>query len=174
MNTRNLRIAFGCQSRVGKSTAAKFLILKNGGVEKSFASSLYEIMYYTQQKCNFEEKKDREFLQMVGSWVRGKDVDTWVNIMNTDIENNENENIFISDVRFNNEFDLLKKKGFIMIKITRDSNSKDFGNGDINHLSEIDLLYKKHNEWDYIIKNNNSLDFLYKELEEIINDIKQK
>jgi hypothetical protein len=167
--TKKLKIAFGCQSRVGKSTATSFLISKYGGVEKSFASSLYELMYYTQQKCGFEQKKDREFLQMIGTWARDKDPDTWVNII--DIENKE-ENIFVSDVRFNNEFDFLKKNEFIMIRIIGSLNMETFGTGDINHLSEKELIYKPLEEWDYVIKNNKSLDIFYQELDKIIYHIK--
>jgi hypothetical protein len=169
MDNMKMKIAFGCQSRTGKSSSVDFLISKHGGVEKSFSSPIYEIMHYTQKKCGFEEKKDRDFLQIIGTWGRNKDPSVWINSMDI----NEDENIFVSDVRFNNEFDFLKKNGFIMIRILRDlEDIKDFGNGDIKHLSETELIYKPLTEWDYIIKNNESLDIFYKKLDEIIYSIK--
>lgn len=161
-----MKIAFGCKAGSGKSTAVHYLINKYGGVEKSFASPLYDILYYAQKTCNFPIEKDRKFLQYIGTeWARAKDDNVWVNILLRTISD-ENGNIFISDVRFKNEFDSLKDAGFIMILIERETRIS------LSHISENSL--NEETGWDYIIKNNSSLENLYECLDKIIFKISEK
>lgn len=61
----------------------------------------------------------------------------------------EYPNWLISDVRFKNEAKAIKDRGGILIRVDRDSDSKD------SHVSENDLdTYK---DWNYVIDNNYSL-----------------
>ena len=168
----NLRIAFGCQSRVGKSTAVKYLIENYGGVEKSFASPLYDIMYYAQETCGFEKVKNREFLQTIGTWARVQNPNVWINLQIKGLKTiNPEENVYFSDVRFNNEFEALKNEGFIMVRIIQDGNCHDIGGGSLTHESEIELISKPLVDWNYIIKNNGSLDDFYLSLDALVRNI---
>jgi Deoxynucleotide monophosphate kinase len=157
---KKIRIAFGSQARIGKDTAVEYLLKKHGGVSFSFASTIYDVLYYTQQKCDFKLEKDREFLQMVGTWARQKNPNVWVNVIIEKIKKIE-DSIFISDVRFPNEVEALKKLGFIFVKIERNENEKL-----LKHESETALLNVKW--WDYKIENNASLDEFYEKLDEIL------
>lgn len=149
-----MKIAFGCNARVGKNTAASYLASKHGGTILSFAGAIYDIMHYTQRICNFEETKDREFLRLVGMWARSKNEDTWVNIVANKIGEG---NYFISDLRFPNEYKKLKELGFLLVKIERD------GDAEVRkHESETALIGY---EWDVVIDNNGTLEEFYKQLD---------
>ncbi|HMP28698.1 MAG TPA: hypothetical protein PKD85_03810 [Saprospiraceae bacterium] len=159
-----LKIAFGFEARVGKDTAVDYLIKTYGGKRLSFAQPLYDIQTYAQNICGLPKEKDRKFLQIVGTeWGRDKDPNIWVNIVLKQIaETPSNENIFISDLRFPNELEALKKAGFITVLITRTEKKrlvefiKDAG-GSLKHASETSLKgYEK--EFNYHIKNHGSLE----------------
>jgi hypothetical protein len=158
--SRGLRIAFGCKAGTGKSESVKYLIQKYGGTELSFAKPLYEILHFSQEKCGFPIEKDRKFLQYIGTWARKKDPNVWVRLLCEKLEEiPKEENIFVSDVRFPNEFNALKHKGFTMVLINRDISNEPWR----NHLSENQEL----KSWDFTINNNFSLEDLHYELNKI-------
>jgi hypothetical protein len=173
-----MKIAFGYKISSGKDTCVDYLIEKYGGHKISFAQYLYDILYYAQKVCGFEVEKDRKFLQWVGTeWARMKDPDVWVRLTVQESERIEkeeiNKNIYCSDVRFVNEFEALKKNGWILIKINRPEIKSDIriGTGSISHISENMLDTVEDKEWDYIIDNNSSKEKLFQDLENIIRDI---
>ena len=109
-----MRVAFGCQARVGKSTAVAHLISEHGGLELSFAAPLYNILYFAQETCGLEKRKDRKFLQWIGTeWGREQDDNLWVSLLLQKVEANPDKNIFVPDLRFPNEIRALKAAGFI-------------------------------------------------------------
>lgn len=74
---------------------------------------------------------------------------------------NPPELVVVTDTRFRNEFEHLKKKGFFQIRLYRD-------NGifmpEINHVSETNQDTIKDEEFDYVLFNNKSLDDLREEI----------
>ena len=164
-----MKIAFGDKSRVGKDTAASYMISRYGGKRFSFAKRLYKIMDFIQDVCGIPREKDRKLLQILGTeWGRDKDPNLWVNLTLKDIEESKviygTENFYITDVRFRNEFDRLKEEGWIMIKITRNISVKKVG-GVKNHSSESNDI--KDEEWNYVIDNNGDISELYRTLDNI-------
>lgn len=162
--------AFGYKARVGKDTAAEYLSNKYGGKRFAFATALYDILNYAQSRCGFPLQKDRKFLQYIGTeWARGQEEDVWVNILIKEIKEfikTTDGSVYVTDVRFPNEFDALKNIGFTMVNIKGDSKS-EFGSGSITHASEISLSKYKEDMWDIIIENNGSLDEFYKKLDDL-------
>jgi hypothetical protein len=69
----------------------------------------------------------------------------WVNALFADY--NENSRWIITDVRFPNEAEAIKKHGGIVIRINRDVDTN-------NHLSETAL---DDYEFDYVIDNNSDM-----------------
>ncbi len=69
-------------------------------------------------------------------------------------EKEEKQMAVITDVRFRNEFDWLKGKGFFMIKIIRDNQAL------INHISETGQNEIKDEEYNYVLDNNGTIDDL--------------
>jgi hypothetical protein len=67
--------------------------------------------------------------------------------------------IVVTDVRFRNEFDHLKKKGFFQIRLYRET-----GMPLINHVSETNQNSIDDSEFDYVVFNNKSLDDLREEV----------
>lgn len=67
--------------------------------------------------------------------------------------------VVVTDVRFRNEFDHLKNKGFFQIRLYRDT-----GMPAIEHVSETNQNSIKDEEFDYVLFNNKSLDDLKEEV----------
>lgn len=161
-----IKIAFGYKMGVGKDEACSYLCNKYGGEKISFASPIYDIQRYAQLRCGFSNTKDRQFLQYIGTeWGRKKDPNVWIRLAINDSP--KEGNIFLSDLRFQNEFYSLKKEGWICVKIVRSSVDLEErrGSGCISHESETSLDSIKENEWDYVIKNNETIENFYNELD---------
>jgi hypothetical protein len=157
-----VKIAFGYKRGVGKDTSCDYLIKKYGGEKLSFAQPLYKILHFAQTVCSFEQTKDRKFLQFIGTeWARSINNDVWVNLLVEQTKKyKDNRNIFVSDLRFQNEFKALKDHGFICVhlKSLKDSPTEGYN----NHSSDMDL--DNFDGWDYTIENYSSLEYLYHQL----------
>ncbi len=68
--------------------------------------------------------------------------------------------VVVTDVRFRNEFDHLKQKGFFQIRLYRDT-----GMAPIEHISETGQSSIKDEEFDYVLFNNKSLNDLKEEVQ---------
>lgn len=164
-----LRIAFGGKMGSGKDTAANYLCEKHEGIVRSFASPLYDILHYAQRVCGFKEEKDRKFLQFVGTeWARTQDPDVWIKIA---LRDSGKGNIFISDVRFQNELKALKKSGWKCVKITRKHQYLREGTGSTQHSSEKELDSIPDYDWDYVICNDGDMSNFYSKLDKMISNI---
>jgi len=160
-----LRIAFGCQARVGKDAAADYMAAKHTGTILRFADPLKDIMAYAQQRCGFEYAKDPRFLQMVGTdWARHRDPDVWVKLLIAKVVNRD-DNYFVSDLRFRNEAEALKRAGFVCVRVKREDRTID---RDQTHSSEIDLV--DWDGWDHVIENDNTLDEFYAKLNKLVRE----
>lgn len=74
--------------------------------------------------------------------------------------------VIVTDVRFRNEFNHLKKQGFFQIRLLRDSDVK------INHSSETNQDSIRDDEFDVVIDNNGTLKDLTNRIIEILPQIK--
>jgi hypothetical protein len=159
-----MKIAFGYKMRTGKDTSVDYLISKYGGEKITFAKSLYDSLYSTQKIFDLPLQKDRNYLHIVGDWARNKDKDIFVNLaLNRVVDNSKN--YFCNDLRFMNEFKNLKSRGWICVKINR--NSVETG----NHISEIELNQIPVEDWDFVIDNNFTIEDLYSTLDSIVQKI---
>jgi hypothetical protein len=171
ITTMRLLIAFGGKMGSGKDTASEYLCNKYNGVTHSFAAPIYNIMKYSQGVCNFKEKKDRAFLQFVGTdWARAQDPEVWINIA---LKNTPKDgNVFLSDIRFMNELTALKKSGWICVRLHRSSQSQRVGTGAVHHTSEKEIDTISEHEWDYVVQNNGDINHFYNKLDKMIASIK--
>lgn len=113
------KIALLGRSGAGKDTFADFLVKERNFTKLFFAEPLYLIA----NEVFGMEKKNRELLQDIGMAFRGVDEEFLVKNLKRRVEEAEKEsveNIIITDVRQENEFNALKEMGFIFIYIDAD------------------------------------------------------
>ncbi|AHL67626.1 putative deoxynucleotide monophosphate kinase [Chloriridovirus anopheles1] len=159
-----VKIAFGYDRRVGKDTSCDYLLSKYGGIKLSFAAPLYDILGYAQKVCGFPRTKDRKFLQFIGTeWARHTNKNVWVDLLKNKVLENAHQNIFVSDLRFQNEFKVLKSLGFVCVRIVGDS--KIASDGYSNHQSDNDLA--DCTDWDWVIENKGELQELCAKLDQV-------
>lgn len=113
---------------------------------KFFNVNLNELNGNKNTVLNYEMTA-RQMLQFIGDCGRKVDENFWVNRL-LDIDYIKNHNnykypIIISDVRYKNEADLIKKLGGILIRIERDIPNND------THISECNL--DDYSKFDYNI-----------------------
>ena len=89
----------------GKTTAADILIELNNDFQKlSFAGKVKSIAIDLFDM----EKKDRKLLQQIGTYMREIEPDVWANYVVK--QSKKYDYVVIDDLRYKNEYDLLKKK----------------------------------------------------------------
>lgn len=157
------RIAFGSKARVGKDTAADYVIGRLGGTTLRIAEPVYDIAKYAQSRLGLSTAKNPAVLQAIGTALRdvlGEDI--WINAA---IAQTQSEGVFVvPDMRFENEFVKLTEANFITCRIERADRIID---RDPNHPSEIgcDHLVANH---DYVIYNDYTTAWLYACLDGIL------
>lgn len=159
-----VRIALGSKARVGKDQTADYFQDRRLFRRLSFAQDLYKCCDSIQTILGKNVEKDRLLLRTIGQGL--KDVygpNVWVETVEKKIQQCIllNENIIITDLRFKEEWDMLKKYGFTTIRVERDQKE----NAGL-HISEVDLDEK---EWDLTIKNNGTLLDLQQRVVDILN-----
>lgn len=130
----------------GKSSAAE-VFETYGYARKSFATPLKHL---ARTYFGWDEKKDergRKLLQILGTEAgRGYDKDVWVKHMEKSIEasmkvmqnNNQDCEIVIDDIRFDNEAQLIRDLGGIVIHLA----SEGYSMGELsNHDSEKGITF---------------------------------
>lgn len=162
-------------ARNGKDTVADHLISKYGYERISFAAPMKEALYRLNPKITINNvvstpirigvdiygwddlkthgPEVRELLQRFGTEV-GREMfgeDFWVNAAIDSIE--DGSKVIVSDVRYPNEADAIKKLGGEVWRVVRPG----FGAAN-GHASEHAL---NNYEFDYILDNNSGMELLY-------------
>jgi hypothetical protein len=149
---RNIMVIIGiCGKKFsGKDTMADYLVSRYGFTKMTYADGLKkacrELFMFSEEQCSSPRLKEvtdprwgispRTAFQMVGTdWVRKQfRQDFWVQRMRfhleEEIRKNPSVRIVISDVRFENEKDLLQEKNGFVCGVHRFSRHQD------NHESE--------------------------------------
>jgi hypothetical protein len=169
---RQIKIAFSGLMRSGKDACGDYIIKKHGGVIKRFAEPLYDIMHYAQRRCRLPETKWRKFLQVVGTELfRAEHPGIWVNLLIEEVVDlDPSVNIIVVDARFNDEFEALKKAGFLLVKIIRTDAEREaeerVSSEVARHASEVDML--SYEGFDHVIVNCGTLEDLYRSVDRLI------
>ena len=178
----NKRIIIGILGRKihGKDTIADMICKKYAFRKISFADPLKEgcrnIFGLTEEQL-YGIKKDvideywkvtpRSLIQFVGTdLLRNQFCDLiWIKLLEKKLIHNSAINFVISDIRFQNELDMLKKHGAIIIKVHRPG----LPNED-NHISEVGI--DNVTGFDEYILNDSSIDMLYYKVDQILKHYK--
>jgi len=180
-----VKMLIGITGRIGsgKSTIAEHLVAEHGFTELTFAGPLKEIgvifgfereeMYGTQkQKATpnaYWGVSGREFLQKFGTEIGRETLpslipgmrDVWVRLLEMKLLKHQHQLIVVSDVRFPNEADIVKKHGGLIVSVERfvENIHPPETRTQTLHSSESN---SQHITPDYTIVNNGTLDELFK------------
>lgn len=175
--------------RSGKDTAGDFLIQKHNYIKYSFAGALKnacsEIFMFDYEQTEGSKKEDfdvrwninpRKVFQRFGTEIFRDSLEQFFPEMKhlknnfwiyrfkiwyqEQVKKNPNIRIVVTDVRFQNEADIIKELGGIIIKVSR----KNLKNTD-NHSSEANIIKIKA---DFIIQNNSTIKNYYENLKSIL------
>jgi dephospho-CoA kinase len=166
----------------GKSTIANYLIDNFNYVELAFAKPLkdvceilfdfdYEQLYGNKKEIIDERWKQtpRKLFEYIGTELFRKQIgevlpevngEFWIKIIenkiNTIIKNNENAKIVISDIRFQNELDFIKKLNYNVhtIKVIRPEKLENYTHDSEKNIQEFNT--------EYVFMNNGTIEDLYK------------
>jgi len=157
----------------GKDTVGKWLIDNRDFIKVSFAQPLYDGLAAMgfPAPATREEKEAlipgfnfswREAAQKLGTeWGRGLQSDIWMRIVERRVED-YGGNVVITDVRFENEADMIRKQGGTIFHVG--GRQAELGDRS-GHVSEMPVMY--HPNADDIINNSSTIDQLHKNLLEI-------
>ena len=175
----------------GKSVSAEYFKTK-GFTEYSFAEPLKDIakifgftdrqLYGNQsdklQLHEYWNVSSRKFLQKVGTELFRETLpkllpemniseSIWIDLFKIKLKNSAG-NYVVSDIRFLNEAEAIKKLGGIVIKLERNNSIFSKDHFEVEHQSEqqIDKIIA-----DYTINNNGDIENLYKNINNILSSI---
>lgn len=122
----------------------------------------FEHREYKNRLCDEWGMTGREVLQTVGSLFRDHfDKDVWVKLLFRGFyPDDEYCKWIISDLRYANEFDAIKSRGGICIRVDRPNLPED-----LSHTSETEW---RNLTFDYAISNDGTLDDLREKVKEMI------
>ena len=95
----------------------------------------------------------RQLLIDVGTQGRSYNSEVWVDNFSVRLFRTYRKITVVTDVRFRNEFDYLRKEGFYLIRLYRET-----GQPEIQHISETGQQAIKDEEFDYVLLNNRPLE----------------
>lgn len=179
-----IRLSIFAKARAGKSTAAIYLNRHHNFTVLSFGN---KVKHYYHEIFGRTEGKDRTGYQWFGQAMRQRDPDVWIKqvdpIITRGIE--RNWNIAIDDMRQPNEYEYLKARGFVMVRIDcpeeiRLKRMQEAGDILPSDPEELDKALNHETERhidefeaDFVIDNSGTPTQLYDQLEQIISQIRK-
>ena len=156
------KIAFGYKTFSGRNTAINYLIGKHGGCKISLEEPLINIENYAYSRFALRHNHiDKQLLGYLSIWSRCVDNNMLINQAMEKEKFVGLSNMFIPDVRFENEFNYLKENGWTLVKINRNTIKTE-------NVSEIELDKINDRQWDHVIDNNGNVANLYRQLDLVI------
>lgn len=178
-------IAFFSPAASGKDFLADYMVKKYGYTRYAFADNVKSVAKtWFPELFGDGKEKPRWLLQKIGTMFRDIDEDVWIKALFNNIDKVANlrkrygeikEYIVITDCRMPNEYQALKERGFIFVRIdvdekVRQQRMKDrgdkFSSEDMKHHTES--FYDTF-DCDYTIQNNGKAEDAYKQLDNIMN-----
>ena len=128
--------------------------------------------WFEDLRANHTKLSPRIMLQMIGSeWGRAYKKDLWINCL-INRASGWATPVVVSDIRFKNELEAIKRNGGKVIKLVRpetDGAAQDIGIK--GHGSESEQLGFTDDQFDFILENTGTLDELFKKVDRIVNKL---
>lgn len=168
-------------ANAGKDTLADYIInnKNNSFIKDALAKPIKDIMInqlgFTYQQCYNQQLKQtiddfwgltpREVMLLIGTKMFRQNwrYDFWVKLMQKKIIDNADQNIIVSDVRFENQGQMIKSHGGIIICVERPNNPIK-----VKHVSENGL--PKH-LIDCTIVNDSTIENFYKKIDQQLKQV---
>lgn len=161
-----MKIAFSGKARSGKDTCADYVKRKLDGKVKVFAFAEYPKIILSDAQNVIKKPLEKVplllqiFAESLKSYYGG---DLFANLVrDVLLEQPSKTHLIISDLRCVEEYDMLKKLGFVLIRVNRTNRPID---RDPTHISECAL---DNHSFDFTIQNDNDIQHLKKELDKIL------
>ena len=158
-----MKVGIGLSGKAGsgKSTVAKEILRllpkEYSAVRLSFAEKLKAICDEIFPHLLVGDKEDHRWVYKdTGLAMRSVDMDCWVKYVLRQI--NKWDIVLVDDVRFQNEAELLRANGFIIVRVERDKHLREQMGYDTRdtHISEVAL---DDYNFDYWFRNNGEYPF---------------
>ena len=157
----------------GKTTTAEYMEKEYKFIDRPLSKPIKDsakIMFDLSDQQLYTEKKEeldkrwnttpRKIFQLIGTEIaRSIDKNVWIKHFISWYSKHKNQNIVVSDCRFQDQIDAIKNLGGIVIKITRET----LKNND-THITETGIDNIKG--FDYTIENNCTIKDLHAKIDD--------
>ena len=177
-----MRIALSGLKRAGKDTVGSYLIQNYSCKRFAFADEVKRLARELFPEEFVQNDKPVDLLQWLGSTMRKRNPDVWINKLSTMIQLTKDTvpNLVVTDVRYPNEVQALKKLGFTIVKVQVpvEVSVERCKATEINFTEELllheseQLAQSNEQYYDYIIDNTGTLEELYKKVDEVVEVLK--
>ena len=170
-------IGIGYKMGSGKDALADCLVAEHGYVKYRFADAVKDVAtamfgcaYSTMNSQDGKNSIEpitgrvlREVLQIIGESARtGFGSTVWIRILLAKIDESSDQNIVIPDLRYRNEFEVLKGRG-IVCRIDRPREKRGLGppgSAVELHASETQLDGVPDEQWHAVVNNSGNREYL--------------
>ena len=169
-----MKLALIGQAGAGRTAVERIIARDYTGVRTiAFADALktmlakvgvpYDVLHGTQEQKNtplpdFNGASARQLMQSLGDWGRGIHPALWINVLLRTVREVRADVWVVTDCRYQNEAEALRREGFKLIRILRPVDPRGSDNHATRfHSSETDQLGI---DADYTIVNDGSLEDL--------------
>ena len=189
MNKSPIKLALCGKLRSGKSLVAGYLSLMHDFQPFAFGDALKNAFHRAFPQIP-RQPKPRAYYQSFGQWARATiDENVWIDATMRKVDEylsqkhcdcNGRLRVLIEDVRQQNEYDRLKREGFVFVRITAPDELRlerarkvgdDFTEADLAH--ETELLVDSF-EVDYEVANDGTVDELCAKVDVVIRQLTEK
>lgn len=156
------KLALIGKMRSGKDTVADYLAVEYGYRKIPLALGVYKVAHDIFGMSG----KNRKLLIDIGAALRGIDENVWIDhvlrLAGT------SKNVIVSDVRYLNEYEVLKEHGYTFIKVYAPDALRIQRGADEAYIAHPTECYLDHIEADWMLVNNGSTADLYDQVDAIM------
>ena len=172
-----MRIALSGLKRAGKDTVGSYLIQNYECKRFAFADEVKRLARELFPEEFVQNDMPVDLLQWLGSTMRQRNPDVWTNKLTSSItQTPTGSNLVVTDVRYPNEVQALKKLGFTIVKVQVpvEVSVERCKATEINFTEELllheseQLAQSNEQYYDYVIENTGTLEELYKKVDEVV------
>lgn len=178
----SILIAMSGKMRSGKDAAGDYIAQRLASMGYSitrlaFADTLKRIADFAQKEAGLPRIKDRELLQYLGAeWGRKRNPNVWVDALERKIvdilEEDDCEVIIVTDLRFPNEFSMLRDRGFTLVRTSANASIRAMRGAEIDNMTHISETavddYDSKCAWDWFIENEDTLPEFHAKLDLVV------